>query len=43
MIMGTPAKVVRALKPEEIERVARSAAHYVKQSQDHRTLAVRLP
>lgn len=29
MIMGTPAKVVRALTPEQIEGLRRSAAHYI--------------
>ena len=30
LVMGLPAKVVRELKPEEIERNRRSAEHYVK-------------
>ncbi|MFT3822105.1 MAG: gamma carbonic anhydrase family protein [Rubrivivax sp.] len=42
MIMGSPAKVVRALKPEEIARLARSAAHYVEQAERHRSQAVRV-
>ncbi|GAB3367266.1 MULTISPECIES: gamma carbonic anhydrase family protein [Giesbergeria] len=29
MIMGTPAKVVRQLTPEQIEGLRRSAAHYI--------------
>ena len=37
MIMGTPAKVVRPLTPEEIARLAGSAAHYVQQAERHRT------
>jgi len=37
MIMGSPAKVVRPLRPEEILRLAGSAAHYVLQAQRHRT------
>ncbi len=37
MIMGSPAKVVRALRPDEIARLAGSAAHYVQQAQRHRT------
>ncbi len=42
MIMGAPAKVVRALKPEEIARLAGSAAHYVQQAERHRTQTVRV-
>ena len=37
MIMGSPAQVVRQLTPEQIARVASSAAHYVLQAQRHRT------
>lgn len=37
MIMGSPAKVVRALTPEQIERVAWIAKHYVQQAQRHGT------
>ena len=36
MILGSPAKVVRALQPEEIARLARSAAHYVQLAATHR-------
>lgn len=36
MIMGTPAKVVRELTPEQIEGLRRSAAHYVANAQRHR-------
>lgn len=32
LILGTPAKVVRSLTPEEIERNRRAAAEYVKRS-----------
>ena len=42
MIMGTPAKVVRPLTPEEIQRLALSAAHYVQQSERHRSLIERV-
>lgn len=42
MIMGSPAKVVRALTPEEIQRLAWSAKHYVEQAERHRTSAVRV-
>ncbi len=37
MIMGSPAKVVRALTPEQIARLAFSAAHYLDQARRHRT------
>ena len=33
MIMGTPAKVVRALSPEQIEGLRQSARHYVENAQ----------
>jgi carbonic anhydrase/acetyltransferase-like protein (isoleucine patch superfamily) len=36
LILGSPAKVVRMLTPEQIERVQASAAHYVQQAQRHR-------
>lgn len=42
MIMGSPAKVVRPLTPEEMARVAASSAHYVQLSQRHRVQAKRL-
>lgn len=35
LIVGTPAKVVRALTPEQIARLRASAAHYVLQQQRH--------
>jgi carbonic anhydrase/acetyltransferase-like protein (isoleucine patch superfamily) len=42
MIMGSPAKVVRELTPEQIQRLAFSSAHYVQQAQRHRTLIERV-
>lgn len=36
LIMGSPAKVVRMLTPEQIEHLQFSAAHYVAQAQRHR-------
>ncbi len=42
MIMGSPAQVVRQLTPEQIARVASSAAHYVQQAQRHRTQTERV-
>ena len=35
LIMGSPAKVVREVRPEEIEKIRASAAHYVKNAQRH--------
>ncbi len=37
LIVGRPAKVMRPLTPEEIERLLWSAAHYVAQARRHRT------
>ena len=42
MIMGSPAKVVRELTAEQIQRLAMSSAHYVQQAQRHRTLIERV-
>lgn len=42
MIMGRPAKLVRALEPEEIAGLAQSAAGYVQNADHHRTQAVRV-
>ena len=36
MIIGSPAKVVRQLTPEQIEGLRRSAAHYVENARRHR-------
>ena len=36
LILGSPAKVVRQLTPEQIERLRWSAAHYVANAQRHR-------
>ena len=35
LIVGTPAKVVRELTPEQIDRLQASASHYVVQQQRH--------
>ncbi len=35
LAVGSPAKVVRELTPEEIERIRLSAEHYVELSKDH--------
>lgn len=42
LIVGRPAKVVRALEPQEIERLRWSAAHYVAQAARHRDRRVRV-
>ncbi len=36
LIMGAPAKVVRELAPEQVERVRKGARHYVEQARRHR-------
>jgi carbonic anhydrase/acetyltransferase-like protein (isoleucine patch superfamily) len=36
LIMGSPAKVVRMLAPEQIQLLQFSAAHYVQQAERHR-------
>lgn len=36
LIMGAPAKVVRELSPEQVERVRKGARHYVEQARRHR-------
>ena len=36
LIMGTPAKVVKALTPEQVEGLRRSAQHYVDNAQRYR-------
>lgn len=35
LILGMPAKVVRPLKPEEIERIKRSSANYISYAKDY--------
>jgi carbonic anhydrase/acetyltransferase-like protein (isoleucine patch superfamily) len=42
LIVGAPAKVVRELTPEQIERLQHQSAHYVQQAQRHRTLIKRV-
>lgn len=42
MIMGSPAKLVRMLTPEEMQRMERMAAHYVEQAGRHRSQIVRV-
>src|SRR5213595_1999260 len=37
LIMGSPAKVVRQLTPEQIEGLKRSAEHYVRNAQRYRS------
>ncbi len=42
MILGAPARVVRQLTPEEIQRLQESAAHYVQNASRHRELVRRI-
>jgi len=42
LIVGSPAKVVRMLTPEQIERLAMSAAHYVANAERHRNTLKRI-
>ena len=42
LIVGRPAKVVRELTPEQVERLKWSAAHYVDNAERHRTQLKRL-
>ena len=42
LIVGSPAKVVRELTPEQIARLQLSALHYVEQQRRHRTLLKRI-
>jgi len=37
LVMGSPAKVVRELTPEEIEEISRSAENYVRLSKEYAT------
>jgi carbonic anhydrase/acetyltransferase-like protein (isoleucine patch superfamily) len=37
MILGSPAKVVRMLRDDEVARLAGIAAHYIEQAERHRT------
>ena len=43
LVLGVPGKVVRPLKPEEIERVVRNAASYVALAAAYRGGEVRVP
>ncbi len=42
LILGSPAKLVRVLTPEQIERLRWSAAHYVDNAERHRSTLKRL-
>jgi carbonic anhydrase/acetyltransferase-like protein (isoleucine patch superfamily) len=42
LILGSPAKVVRMLTPEQVERLRWSAAHYVENAERHRSTLTRL-
>jgi len=43
MIMGTPARVVRQLTPEQIEGLRNSARHYIENARKFRASLKRLP
>lgn len=43
LVLGVPGKVVRPLKPEEIERVVRNAASYVELAAAYRAGEVKVP
>lgn len=42
LIVGAPAKVVRELRPEEVENLKRNAGAYVEQARRHRDERVRI-
>jgi carbonic anhydrase/acetyltransferase-like protein (isoleucine patch superfamily) len=42
LVVGTPARVVRELTPEQIDRLQMSATHYVAQQRRHATRVKRL-
>ena len=42
MILGSPARVIRALEPKDVERVKRGATHYVVEAEHYREHAVRI-
>ncbi|MFY8160940.1 MAG: gamma carbonic anhydrase family protein, partial [Candidatus Kapaibacteriota bacterium] len=42
LLAGVPGKIIRDLKPEEIERVTSTSPNYIKYSQDYRDSVKRL-
>jgi carbonic anhydrase/acetyltransferase-like protein (isoleucine patch superfamily) len=42
MILGSPARVIRTLEPNDVERVRRGAGHYVAEALHYREHAVRI-
>jgi carbonic anhydrase/acetyltransferase-like protein (isoleucine patch superfamily) len=40
LVMGAPARVVRPLRPDEIESLKQSAQHYVEHAASYRTLGI---
>ena len=42
MILGSPARVIRELKPEDVERTRHGAVHYVEEAKRYREHAVRI-
>jgi carbonic anhydrase/acetyltransferase-like protein (isoleucine patch superfamily) len=41
LVLGSPAKVARSLKPEEVERLHRSADNYVRFAREYRAQGIR--
>ena len=42
MILGSPARVIRELKPDDVERIRHGARHYVKEARHYRDHAIRI-
>ena len=42
MILGSPARVIRELQPDHVERMRRAAAHYIDEAMRYRQHAVRI-
>ena len=42
MILGTPARVIRELTPEDVERTRHAATHYIEEATHYREHAVRI-
>ena len=42
MILGSPARVIRSLTPQDVERARHAASHYVEEAKHYREHAVRI-
>ena len=42
MILGSPARVIRELKPDDVERMRHAAVHYLGEAEHYRQHAVRI-